>query len=791
SISEVANLSSYGDITSNIAWDRSGRLASVSIDGKLRLYDTSFKLIQETAALAGKQPYSLAFSPNGELLAVGYTDSPQVQVFDAKSLKLLYEPDISGADDVNKLLNKVSFSSSGNQLIAGGTYRKALDGKWWYMLRIWDNRGRGTYRDIAAGKNTIMDIKALPDNGIAFGGAYPDWGVFDSGGNKQIYKAAETNNYSAKDKTHLRVSPTGQKIGITPFQGNAISFDIEKRSLEDSPFSSGKQHSEKRHSLKVTDWANSLSPKLNGKALSFLSANEWSFAVDITMDGQRLLFGSNLNLHSLDTSGNKLWSTYTQATTLCVNITDNGKAAIAGMSDGIIRWYRMQDGKHLLSLYLHPDGNRWLLWTPQGYYDCSVGAEDLIGWHLNQGADREALYFPASRFRDRYYRPDVIDNILVTYDEDSALRLANMDNNRKESETPITKILPPVVRIISPVHNQGFDKEQVTIEYSATSPGGEPILGVRFLIDGRPVENERGLIPAGSKGAMRKSLNLPPRDVSISIVAENKHGWSSPSEVRMQWIGQSFTPDVLKPTLYLLAIGVSDYQKPDYKLGFASKDARDFSAVLQRQKGGLYRDVVVRTLTDKDANKDNILDALEWIQNETTGRDIAIIFLAGHGINDNNNVFYYMPYEADLESIRRTCLKFTELKDTVSSIAGKVLMFVDACHSGNVWGGRRALPDVNILVNELSDAESGAIVFTSSTGRQFSLEDSKWGNGAFTKALIEGINGQADLFGKGTITVKTLDAFIAQRVKELTGGKQSPTAIIPNSIPDFPIGIKR
>jgi hypothetical protein len=53
------------------------------------------------------------------------------------------------------------------------------------------------------------------------------------------------------------------------------------------------------------------------------------------------------------------------------------------------------------------------------------------------------------------------------------------------------------------------------------------------------------------------------------------------------------------------------------------------------------------------------------------------------------------------------------------------------------------------------------------------------------------LNGEADLFGKVTITVKSLDAFIAQRVKELTGAKQSPTAIIPNSVPDFPIGIKQ
>ncbi len=81
------------------------------------------------------------------------------------------------------------------------------------------------------------------------------------------------------------------------------------------------------------------------------------------------------------------------------------------------------------------------------------------------------------------------------------------------------------------------------------------------------------------------------------------------------------------------------------------------------------------------------------------------------------------------------------------------------------------------------------MVFTSSTGKQFSLEHPDWGNGAFTEALVEGLQGKADLFGNGTITIKSLDAYVAQRVKELTGGKQSPTVVIPQSMPDFPIGV--
>ena len=169
---------------------------------------------------------------------------------------------------------------------------------------------------------------------------------------------------------------------------------------------------------------------------------------------------------------------------------------------------------------------------------------------------------------------------------------------------------------------------------------------------------------------------------------------------------------------------------------------------------------------------------------------MAMIFYAGHGINDNNGVFYMLPVAADLERTRATCLNFEELKQTVSSIAGKVVVFIDACHSGNVMGStKRGGTDINAVVNELSSTENGAITFTSSTGKEFSLEDQAWGNGAFTKAVIEGLNGKAAINGKNKITIKSLDAYISERVKELTKGKQHPTSVSPPNVPDFPIAV--
>jgi len=84
------------------------------------------------------------------------------------------------------------------------------------------------------------------------------------------------------------------------------------------------------------------------------------------------------------------------------------------------------------------------------------------------------------------------------------------------------------------------------------------------------------------------------------------------------------------------------------------------------------------------------------------------------------------------------------------------------------------------------------VAFASSTGREVSVESDEWHNGAFTKALIEGLTlGKADLLGQGSITLSQLDAFVVSRVKELTGGTQHPVMNKPPTVPDYPIAVHR
>jgi uncharacterized caspase-like protein len=286
---------------------------------------------------------------------------------------------------------------------------------------------------------------------------------------------------------------------------------------------------------------------------------------------------------------------------------------------------------------------------------------------------------------------------------------------------------------------------------------------------------------------------IPERDCEVALIAENRHTASDPATVRLRWWGKAPTRAevVPQPNLYVLAIGVSQYANEELRLRFAHKDARDFAAAVAPQKGGLYRDIVLKVLTDEQATKDEILDGLEWLTKETTSRDVAIVFLAGHGVNDPSGTYYFLPVNADPERLKRTGISFSELKTTVTTLAGKTLVFLDTCHSGNVMGARRGVADITAVVNELASAENGAVVFASSTGKQYSLEDQAWGNGAFTKAIVEGIKGKADYTGTGKITINMMDVYISERVKELTKGKQTPTTTKPETIPDFPVAVQR
>jgi hypothetical protein len=449
-------------------------------------------------------------------------------------------------------------------------------------------------------------------------------------------------------------------------------------------------------------------------------------------------------------------------------------------------------------MFVHPDAKRWVAWTPQGYYDAAPGAEDLIGWHVNNGKDQAADFFGAGRFRDTFYRPDVVARVLDTLDEAEALTAADAAGKRRHvAEVELRRRLPPVVTILAPADGASVSSRTVELRYAVRSPSGLPVTAVRVLVDGRPLDAARALKRVAA-GEQRVVVPIPARDVELAVVAETEEAVGEPARLRLAWAGAA-AEEQLKPKLYALVVGISDYDHPDLRLDYGGQDARDVAAALRAQAGGMYRAVEVRLLADREADRASVVNGLTWLERQTTARDVGLLFLAGHGVSDEKNRYYFLPRDADPHPERRrgTAILYTEIREALSGLAGKALAFLDTCHAADVTGGRRrGTVDVTAVVNDLSSAENGVVVFASSTGREVSVERPEWANGAFTEALLEALTGKADAGGRiadvngnGALTVAELDLWLAERVKQLTGGQQHPATQKPGTVPDFAVAV--
>jgi WD40 repeat protein len=781
---EVASDKEYGDRSLWADFDTTGRLVTTSWDGFIRLYDHDWQLQAKRKAPGGTRPNSVAFSPDGTRVAVGFEDSSRVDVLSGQDLAPLYAPDTAG---VGNGLGSVCWSTDGRWLYAGGGY--GVQGT--NLIRRWAEGGKGDATDLPAAYNYITHILPLTAGGVVFGTNDPSFGVLDAAGKRRLFQGPTGADF-LDNWQGFRIAHDGATVQFSYERGgkSPARFALYDRTLVLQPAADPALILPVTSvpGLDITGWNNTETPTLNGKALK-LSQYEYARSLAIAPDHQRFLLAANWSLRLFDRQGVQQWSKPVPGFSRTVNIAGNGQVAVAAFSDGTLRWYRLHDGKELLAFFPHSDRKRWVIWTPTGYYDASPDAEELIGWHVNNGRDAAGYFFPVARFRALFLRPDVVAEVLQTLDEAEAMRRADAAAQRTQQTAEITKQLPPVIQVRTPQDGAMVSTPTVTVRFSVRTPSGEPVTTIKGLVDGRPIIQTQGLQMVGKEDEIQEmQIPLPQSDSEVAIIAENRYAASEPATVKLRW-GGAAEALVSKPKLYVLAIGISRYQDARLTLGLAAKDAEDFTAALQRQQGSLYREVEVKLLTDATATKGNILDGLEWLERQTTSKDVAAVFLAGHGVNDRNGDYYFLPVDADAERLKRTGVAFTDLKNTVSRLPGKVLFFIDTCHAGNIMGQQRGLTDITRVVNELASAENGVVVFAASTGNQYSIENQDWGNGAFTKALVEGLYGKADYPGAGRITVTMLDLYLSERVKELTKGQQTPTTIKPHSIPDFPVAL--
>lgn len=350
------------------------------------------------------------------------------------------------------------------------------------------------------------------------------------------------------------------------------------------------------------------------------------------------------------------------------------------------------------------------------------------------------------------------------------------------------------VQVVSPSSSDSVPAGPITLLLRISLDSGQVLQGILVHIDDVLVETRGIAVVTGNpaQALHRMQLDLAAGTRHVKFTAQTNTGDLPPASLQLRVIAPAEADSLLRPNLFVLAVGISSYQEPSLHLRFPAKDAIDFSGAMRRQGGGLYKSVKIRLLVDAAANKADLLDALDWLQHQATHRDVVVLFLAGHGIRDSaTSRYYFLPADADLSAVNRTMLSQDDLRATLHSLPGKVLMFLDTCYAGQMMRHTERAPlDLERFVQELVQAESGVVVFSSSSGKQTSQESADWRNGAFTRAVVEGLSGKAALPGHEAITLSMLDLYISERVKQLTGGVQTPTLSRPQSVQDFPVALR-
>lgn len=230
--------------------------------------------------------------------------------------------------------------------------------------------------------------------------------------------------------------------------------------------------------------------------------------------------------------------------------------------------------------------------------------------------------------------------------------------------------------------------------------------------------------------------------------------------------------------LWLLSIGVSRYASPDLNLQFADADAQAMADTIQSAaRNGPYREVRSLVLTNEDATRESILGGLSRFLGQAGPDDVAVLFVAGHGIRDlTSGSYYFLPAPATAENLVTEGLRMSDFDEMLRVVRRNVramVVMLDTCHAGALGIPSSRVVSADEMARQITAGEGFFLLAATKPGEE-SKEQSSLAHGAFTYAVLEGLRGSADTDGDGTLSVSELFGYVARRVPLLTHGRQHP-----------------
>ena len=492
----------------------------------------------------------------------------------------------------------------------------------------------------------------------------------------------------------------------------------------------------------------------------------------------------------------------------------DGRYLVSCSDDNTSKLWDFATGKELVTLVV-VDENDYVIFTPENYYTASKNA--FRGVSFRKGIQA----FPFDQFDLRLNRPDkVLENLpnssptlIEAYLNAYRKRLKKMNFTEDMLSNDLAL---PQITIRRADESLSTAERQYT--FSVAARDAKQLLDrINIWVNDVPVYGSKG-IDLRSKNlrdvSQQVELTLSPGRNKIQVSVLNQGGMESLKETfELNYTGAQEQPD-----LYIIAVGVSLYDNEKFNLKYAAKDARDLESLLAGQQNR-YRQVHSYKFLDGDATRENIVGMRNILVN-TRVDDEVIFFIAGHGMLDADLNYFFATTDIDFANPVVRGLPYDELEGLLDGIpARKKLLLMDTCHSGEVDKEETVLvaaPEAgseNVTTRSFRGAVllssrkkvglknsfqlmqelfanlnrgSGAQVISAAGGAEYAWEGQGVTNGVFTHSVVKGIREKAaDASGDGNITVSELRDYVTEKVRNLTNGRQTPTARRENLAFDF------
>ncbi|HYL00357.1 MAG TPA: caspase family protein [Steroidobacteraceae bacterium] len=613
--------------------------------------------------------------------------------------------------------------------------------------------------------------------------------------------------------TGLAFSPDGRVLLATGTYGQRL-WDLESGREIPVPSASGGAR------------AAAPSPAMDPAALLGQLEMAASLAAALSPDGRvaARAYGQAIRLVDLR-SGTQIGEfTGHTSTVTALAFSADGRRLVSCGRDGALRVWSLTDGRELAAMYA-VGREDFVDVTPDRYY--RVSRHQLHGVAFR----RDNELFPFEQFDLRFNRPDLLMQrlglappaLIAAYERAYEKRVRKMGlasgalgpELHLPSIEVLTKDLPVSTAATSIKLRVRASDDVVALDR------------INLYVNDVPVYGSAGLGVAADTRIAERELDVPlvAGHNKIQVSALNRQGVESLRSTLYTTSTASREPW----DLWVVAVGVSAYRNPRYALRFAAKDAADLAQAFRALDGrlGAHRAVHVRLITDQDATRSGIRAAKQWLQ-QAQRQDLAVVFAAGHGIIDDHQDYFYGTWDIDADDPGAAGLPFEDFEELLDGIQPiRKVLLVDTCFSGEIdkeevrtvagieGGGRVTMREYKAARNIISLAATpsaatasaeppealllqqdlfadlrrgtGAVVISSSSGSEYSLEGAQWGNGVFTYSILQGLAGRADRDGDGRVTVSELQSYVIEQVRQLTRGAQNPTVRRENLDFDFDV----